>query len=225
MPDTWGSTGCSTPVGYRSRGDTRRLPSPAGPMSWRCSHSTSFFLASTYITSGFARQAAYRGGVADSAARARGRQRPSRRAYGKARIRRSRTPSSGSTERQRGTKLSLSIVTRGIRPRFVRLIRQPTRECRRYPQSCLTVASRCDRADDARNDPLPARMNSINKIVARGRNEKPIPSPETQANPGTRETEVRHDEVVQNRVVATRCRRRLRSYPSTISARGRRVRG
>ena len=56
MPDMGGSTGCSTPVGYRSSGDVPKRPSPAGPMSCRRNQSTSLLLASTYLTAAPVRQ-------------------------------------------------------------------------------------------------------------------------------------------------------------------------
>ena len=71
MPDTFGSMGCSTPVGYRSRGDSLRLPSPAGPMSCRRSQSTSLLLGSTYITSGPAGTQELHGAVIAGTARER----------------------------------------------------------------------------------------------------------------------------------------------------------
>ena len=80
----------------------------------------------------------------------------------------------------------------GIHTRFVRLVRKPTRECRRCPQSCSTLTSRCNRTDDTRNDSLPTQMISVDTIIARGGNERPIPSLQVQADLGTRETEVRH---------------------------------
>ena len=55
MPDTSGSMGWSTPVGYRSSGDILTLLSEDGPMSCLRSHATSLFLASTYINSGLGR--------------------------------------------------------------------------------------------------------------------------------------------------------------------------
>ena len=143
MPVASGSTGCSTPVGYRSRGEILRLPSPAGPMSWRRSHSTSFFLASAYITSGFARKAASRRrGVADNAARAEDQQKISRSTDGPGyqRVdpgRRLRGPARDSGARS----FECRSTPRSCHPWTVRSVPRRTRNRRRSPTSCLPRTS------------------------------------------------------------------------------------